>query len=289
MPKTKTDKTESTELVVAENGNGHAITLPSVEQGAEYVAHYKQVEKMLDAELGDCIIEVQTRQGVKPFRVKRYWRAVGNCFKLSYAIIRDERIEVDGDWGYEVTVRATDLEGRFSDGDGSCYASEKIGKNSKVHDVRAHAKTRATNRAIADLVAFGEVTYDELTASEKNSDPAREQSDEDIKQVVEKTFGAKVKAVNPEPQTLDDHDGEEYIESVKSMYALSNGTTVYHIQTNRRKYTCLKEDVVTTCQQAEANKNPVTLDWEAMTGKPKDGKPGRKFNALKDIQLQISI
>ena len=51
---------------------------------------------------------------------------------------------------------------RYVDGDGSCAHSEKYGNSGTEHNVRSHAHTRAKNRAIADMVAFGEVTADEL-------------------------------------------------------------------------------------------------------------------------------
>lgn len=108
-----------------------------------------------------------------------------------------------GDWGYIVTYRATSSDGRSMVGDGSCMASEKLviekdwsewraggkqGKvksvmdkdgnpkidkqqsadNATVHNVRAHAHTRAKNRAIADLVGFGEVSAEELPTTARS-------------------------------------------------------------------------------------------------------------------------
>jgi hypothetical protein len=103
------------------------------------------------------------------------------------------------DWGYIVTVVATAADGHKSFGDGACFASEKTvyqtrwesyrddrGKprNRKVevldsdgrpsvdlkatrdsrtlHNVRSTAMTRARNRAISNLVGFGEVSAEEL-------------------------------------------------------------------------------------------------------------------------------
>lgn len=58
--------------------------------------------------------------------------------------------------------------GAFQDADGSCSFSEKVARNPKqqaqmrtIHNIRAHAVTRAKNRAILDLVGFGEVSAEE--------------------------------------------------------------------------------------------------------------------------------
>ena len=54
----------------------------------------------------------------------------------------------------------------MADGDGSCFSSEKRGRGqATVHNVRAHAHTRAFNRAVANLVGFGEVSAEEMEGS----------------------------------------------------------------------------------------------------------------------------
>ena len=75
----------------------------------------------------------------------------------------EERLWYDGDWGTKVTYRAQSPSGAFADGDGACMVSEKHGKSGTVHNVRSHAHTRAFNRAVSNLVGFGEVSADELT------------------------------------------------------------------------------------------------------------------------------
>lgn len=268
-----------TELVPIEDDNEQRITLPSLEEGAAFVDHYESLKRMLDTKLQDCVIIVKTRQGERPFRTKAYWRAIGNCFKLSYEIIRDERIELDGDWGYEVTVRATDLSGRYSDGDGTCFASEKSGPSSKVHDVRAHAKTRATNRAIADLVAFGEVSYDELTADEKQ--PSNQASaPRQIKEIVAPKKQApvatqqKVKTqTEAKPQTLEDHDGLEVVQKCVFNRKLDGGGDLYDVTTTRARYKLIVNEVgnqkhenqsatLVECQNSEATGGAVTIEYE---------------------------
>lgn len=278
----KKTKKETTELVPIPDAV--VVQLPTPEQGATAVRNYTELKNMLDKELEDCVVMVNTRNGQKPFRKKTYWRAIGNCFKLSYEIIRDERIELDGDWGYEVTVRATDLEGRFSDGDGSCFASEKIGLASKVHDVRAHAKTRATNRAIADLVAFGEVTYEEVSEYKPPTQNASQESVIETHKADMNDVFKQDKPVKPK-KTLEDHDAPETVNEVVAKYTMQNGTTVYHIDTSVRKYTCLNEDVRQLAEKALAEGLAINPTWRQGTTKPKGDKPGRNYNAMSEIEL----
>lgn len=63
-------------------------------------------------------------------------------------------------------VRATHPTGRHSDGDGACSTTEKRfrgagGRDKLEHDLPATAVTRATNRAISNLVAFGQISAEE--------------------------------------------------------------------------------------------------------------------------------
>lgn len=123
------------------------------------IREYTRIQAALDKALPDCI---QTIQG-KQFRKKNYWRAIATAFNLTLEI-REEKLDEaeSGAWGYLATYRATAPNGRFSDGDGSCYASEKKEAQATVHNVRAHAHTRAMNRAISNLVGFGEVSAEEI-------------------------------------------------------------------------------------------------------------------------------
>lgn len=105
-------------------------------------------------------------------------------------------------FGHIVTYRATSPGGRSTTGDGSCFAVEKarrfkcphpIGDGSKrtihfpqescpdydpmfqwktlpaqatEHNIRSHAHTRAFNRAVSNLVGFGEVSAEEVEREE---------------------------------------------------------------------------------------------------------------------------
>jgi hypothetical protein len=63
-------------------------------------------------------------------------------------------------------VRATHPSGRFADGSGRCAVTESRfatakGRAKAEHDIAATAVTRATNRAISNLVGFGQVSAEE--------------------------------------------------------------------------------------------------------------------------------
>ena len=65
------------------------------------------------------------------------------------------------------TVRATHPSGRYADGSGRCAVTESRfatakGRAKAEHDIAATAVTRATNRAISNLVGFGQVSAEEM-------------------------------------------------------------------------------------------------------------------------------
>ena len=123
------------------------------------MTEYTKVKNTLDRALPDCIMNIRGKQ----FRKKNYWRAVATAFNLDVVCISKDKVELpNGDWGIEVTYRATAPNGRCADGDGACMASEKSGNLAPYHTVSAHAHTRGFNRAVSNLVGFGEVSYDEL-------------------------------------------------------------------------------------------------------------------------------
>lgn len=134
------------------------------------ITQYIAVKDALDKALPDCIMRI----GNRSFRKKEYWRAVATAFNLDVQCITpggDERKERGDDWGFELTYRAIAPNGRSADGDGSCYASEKRGQQATVHNVRAHAHTRAFNRSVSNLVGFGEVSADEINPEDFRDAP----------------------------------------------------------------------------------------------------------------------
>jgi len=151
---------DSTALAVSDQPTAPATVQPlTANQMIGAMSAYREIQAAIDAANPDCILDISGKQ----FRKKSYWRAVSTAFRLSVEIT-DEREYTDDGGGrhYLATARATAPDGRTATGDGSCSASEKSGRMLTLHNVRAHACTRAKNRAISDLVGFGEVSAEEL-------------------------------------------------------------------------------------------------------------------------------
>ena len=138
-------------------------TLLPVFTGPEMAAAltaYRELQQALDAR---CPTRSSTLDG-KPFRKKGYWRAVAVAFNLTVEPV-EERREVHGDaFVYVVTYRASTASGRAAIGDGACGSDEKSRGRMRAteHNVRSHAHTRAYNRAVSNLVGFGEVSAEEV-------------------------------------------------------------------------------------------------------------------------------
>lgn len=107
--------------------------------------------------------------GGKKHPKKSFVRKVQRFFNLSCEILRDEPLK-DGDQiiAWIATARANHLPtGAYQDADGSCSFEEKVEGQRTVHNIRAHAITRAKNRAVLDLVGFGDVSAEEIADTEK--------------------------------------------------------------------------------------------------------------------------
>ena len=112
------------------------------------------------------------RPGAPESFVKRSgWQKVSTFYGVSTEIV-ERTVERDEDGrptrAY-VLARATARDGRRADGDGACGVNEPRftnarGRQKLEHDLPATAATRATNRAISNLVGFGAVSAEEVDA-----------------------------------------------------------------------------------------------------------------------------
>jgi len=104
---------------------------------------------------------------------KKSWaNKLARFFGISIEIL-DEEWESDdnGDKTCKIMVRAAMPNGMSRDATGSCDSTEKQEKQATTHNIRAHASTRAKNRAILELVGFGEVSAEEISADEYDQKP----------------------------------------------------------------------------------------------------------------------
>ena len=147
------DPTTTTEVTVVEQ----SMQSFNVEDAlAQWEAYQIFTEKLLDK---SDYIDIKG----KAFKKKSAWRKYARAFNINTEIIskdityNDKGIVTEA----EFIVRATLPDGRHCDGWGNCSRREG-NKNKPNHDIPATAMTRATNRAIADLIGAGEVTAEEV-------------------------------------------------------------------------------------------------------------------------------
>ena len=157
----KKKKKNENEIVVVEQDSA-AISTVNVDQALqEWNAYQKITELMLDE------TDYQQIQG-RAFKKKSAWRKYARAFNITTEIIDKDIVKTDKGQVKEASfiVRATLPTGRYADGWGNCSRQEG-NKAHPNHDIPATAMTRATNRAIADLIGAGEVTAEEIQAELK--------------------------------------------------------------------------------------------------------------------------
>jgi hypothetical protein len=109
------------------------------------------------------------RVGDRDFTKRSGFQKLAAAYGVSTEI---KSLEVERDDGGNILraraiVHATHPSGRFAEGDGACSSDEKRfrrGAEKIEHDLPATAVTRATNRAVSNLVAFGTVSAEEAEA-----------------------------------------------------------------------------------------------------------------------------
>ena len=151
-------KKNENEIVAVEQDSA-AISTVNVDQALEEWNAYQTItEKMLDEN------DYQQIQG-RAFKKKSAWRKYARAFNITTEIIDKDIVKTDKGAVKEASfiVRATLPTGRYADGWGNCSRQEG-NKAHPNHDIPATAMTRATNRAIADLIGAGEVTAEEIQA-----------------------------------------------------------------------------------------------------------------------------
>lgn len=119
--------------------------------------------------------DVQVDKG-RTFKKKSAWRKLARHFTISVeAAPEDSRFErfPDGSWvAYARAVAVAPWGQRFTDV-GACASDEEIGRRViTMADAIATAFTRASNRAISNLVAMGEVSAEEI--GERRSAPEQQ-------------------------------------------------------------------------------------------------------------------
>ncbi len=134
------------------------IVLKPVSSIENIIWAYREYNRLKDSLLIET--DYQLIKGKKCIK-KSWFRKLATAFGISTEIVRENRINFEKYFVYEITVRATSPSGRYSEACASCASNEKEFSHLE-NDVRATAQTRGTNRAIADLIGSWEVSAEEL-------------------------------------------------------------------------------------------------------------------------------
>ncbi len=101
-------------------------------------------------------------------RVKKSgFRKLAMAAKISTEVISHTRTDrTDGSFVYRYEVKATTMTGRSMVGVGKADSRAMHTPGREEHDTEATAQTRATNRAISDLIGFGQVSAEEMESEQ---------------------------------------------------------------------------------------------------------------------------
>ena len=134
---------QENELIINDN-------VPDVDVAIEQWDAYQKLCKGLlnDSDYQEIIVKEKDENG-NYVKVKRHFKKKSAWQKLSEAYY---------------CVRASLPNGRSVESDALCSRSEKGKDKVSDHTIMSTAKTRATNRAIAELIGAGEVSAEEMSA-----------------------------------------------------------------------------------------------------------------------------
>ena len=147
--------------------------VPNVDVAIEQWDAYQKLCKGLlnETDYQEIIVKEKDENGnyvkvKRHFKKKSAWQKLSRAFNVDTAIVdRDlERTKTGRIKEAYYCVRATLPNGRSVESDALCSRSEKGKDKVSDHTIMSTAKTRATNRAIAELIGAGEVSAEEMSA-----------------------------------------------------------------------------------------------------------------------------
>ena len=161
-PQPKKEQEYPMEIVTQE----HAISTPVYNITKADVKAHLDMYKFVKNQIIDTtdFAEVKGRKFLKKSGVRKFI----NAFGISVELVEKRVFELNNDTHAEVRVRAITQKGQFVEGIGLKSMSELYDKT--LHNLISTAWTRAVNRAILDLVAFGEVSAEEVIDNGEKED-----------------------------------------------------------------------------------------------------------------------
>ena len=157
---------EETGLITADN-------VPDVDVAIEQWDAYQKLCKGLlnETDYQEIIVKEKDEDGnyvkvKRHFKKKSAWQKLSRAFNVDTTIVDKslERTKMGRVREAYYCVRATLPNGRSVESDALCSRSERGKDKVSDHTIMSTAKTRATNRAIAELIGAGEVSAEEMTA-----------------------------------------------------------------------------------------------------------------------------
>ena len=157
---------EETQLMKVDN-------VPDVDTAIEQWDAYQKLCKGLlnETDYQEIIVKEKDEDGnyvkvKRHFKKKSAWQKLSRAFNVDTEIVDREleRTKMGRVREAYYCVRATLPNGRSVESDALCSRSEKGKDKVSDHTIMSTAKTRATNRAIAELIGAGEVSDEEMTA-----------------------------------------------------------------------------------------------------------------------------
>jgi len=158
---------ETKELQI--NEAGFIRPLLGVDQAVEAFNQYQTLKMKLRGE-GDFVTFVDRNGNVKEAPTKSWRSQLTRFFGISVEILSESmELLTEGSFVVKAIAKAIAPNGLFMIGDGSCWSKTKNEFDKKgnpidiYHNTRSHAITRAKNRAVLELVGFGEVSAEEIS------------------------------------------------------------------------------------------------------------------------------
>lgn len=148
-------------------------TVPDVDVAIEQWDAYQRLCKGLlnDNDYQEIIVKEKDENGnyvkvKRHFKKKSAWQKLSRAFNVDTEIVDHEieRTKMGRVREAYYCVRASLPNGRSVESDALCSRSEKGKDKVSDHTIMSTAKTRATNRAIAELIGAGEVSAEEMSA-----------------------------------------------------------------------------------------------------------------------------
>lgn len=139
-----------------------------VERALDDWKAYQELTEKLLVKSDYQIIPSKNNGKPRRFKKKSAWRKYRNAFRVTTEIVDREILKDKQGRVQEATfiVRATSPRGDSTEAYGSCARIERTFSKPN-HDIPSTAQTRATNRAISDLIGAGEVSAEEMTFDER--------------------------------------------------------------------------------------------------------------------------